>query len=84
MPSDEAGHQVPDQIPASQRLLRRELFALHLPNPKRIPADHAILAELSRELSGRDILNIFLNAIHAGSTNPDPEKCLVSSPDARS
>jgi hypothetical protein len=58
--------------------MRRELFALHLPNPKRVRADYAILAELSRGLSGGDILNICVNAIHAGSTDPDPDLWLVT------
>jgi hypothetical protein len=48
--------------------MRRELFALHLPNPDRVTADYAVLAELSRGLSGGDILNVCVNAIHAGST----------------
>ena len=54
--------------------MRRELFALHLPNHSRIEANLEILAGLSRGLSGGDILNISLNAIHAGSTDSDPEK----------
>jgi hypothetical protein len=43
--------------------MRRELFVLHLPNPDRVRADDAVLAGLSRGLSGGDILNICLNAI---------------------
>jgi SpoVK/Ycf46/Vps4 family AAA+-type ATPase len=58
--------------------MRRELFALHLPNPDRVKADYAILAELSKGLSGGDILNICLNAIHAGSTDEDPAKWQVT------
>ncbi len=54
--------------------MRRELFALHLPKPERETADYAVLAEQSRGLSGGDILNVYLNAIHAGSTDPDPER----------
>ncbi len=46
--------------------MRRELFALHLPNPDRVRADYAVLAEQSRGLSGGDILNVCVNAIHAG------------------
>lgn len=34
--------------------MRRELFALHLPNPERVRADYAVLAELSKGLSGGD------------------------------
>jgi hypothetical protein len=54
--------------------MRRELFALHLPNPDRVQADYAVLAELSRGLSGGDILNICVNAIHAGSVDANPAK----------
>jgi hypothetical protein len=38
--------------------MHRELFTLHLPNPERVQADYAVLAELSRGLSGGDILNV--------------------------
>jgi ATP-dependent 26S proteasome regulatory subunit len=58
--------------------MRRELFALHLPNPDRVQADYAVLAELSKGLSGGDILNICLNAIYAGSTDPNPAKWQVT------
>ena len=58
--------------------MRRELFALHLPNPERVKADYAVLAELSRGLSGGDILNVCVNAIHAGSTDADPVKWKVT------
>jgi ATP-dependent 26S proteasome regulatory subunit len=57
--------------------MRRELFALHLPNQDRVQADYAALAELSRGLSGGDILNICINAIYAGSTDADSEKWQV-------
>jgi hypothetical protein len=53
--------------------MRRELFALHLPNPDLVEADYSVLSELSKGLSGGDILNICVNAIHAGSTDPNPE-----------
>jgi ATP-dependent 26S proteasome regulatory subunit len=58
--------------------MRRELFALHLPNPDRVQADYAVIAELSRGLSGGDILNVCVNAIHAGSTDADSAKWLVT------
>jgi hypothetical protein len=58
--------------------MRRELFALHLPNPDRVEADYAVLAGISRGLSGGDILNIYLNAIYAGSTDLNPEQWLVT------
>jgi hypothetical protein len=54
------------------------MFALHLPNHSRIDPDFAVLALLSRGLSGGDILNICLNAIHAGSTDADPAKWRVT------
>ena len=66
----------PHQIPPSRR--RHALFALHLPNPERVRADYAVLAELSKGLSGGDILNICLNAIYAGSTDTNPERWEVS------
>jgi ATP-dependent 26S proteasome regulatory subunit len=58
--------------------MRRELLALHLPNPERVRANLRNLAEQSRGLSGGDILNICLNAIHAGSRDPDPAKWMVT------
>jgi ATP-dependent 26S proteasome regulatory subunit len=58
--------------------MRRELFALHLPNPDRVTADYAVLSELSKGLSGGDILNVCVNAIHAGSTDADTAKWLVT------
>jgi hypothetical protein len=58
--------------------MRRELFALHLPNPDRVTADYAVLSEQSRGLSGGDILNVCVNAIHAGSTDADPAKWMVT------
>ena len=58
--------------------MRRELFAFHLPNPDRVQADYAVLAELSKGLSGGDIMNVCVNAIHAGSVDADPAKWLVT------
>ena len=58
--------------------MRRELFALHLPNPDRVQADYAALSELSKGLSGGDILNVCVNAIHAGSVDADPAKWMVT------
>jgi hypothetical protein len=58
--------------------MRRELFALHLPNPDRVKADYEVLADLSRGLSGGDILNVCVNAIYAGSVDPDPAKSKVT------
>jgi SpoVK/Ycf46/Vps4 family AAA+-type ATPase len=54
--------------------MRRELFALHFPNPERVQADDSVLAGLSRGLSDGDILNVCVNAIHAGSVDADPAK----------
>jgi hypothetical protein len=58
--------------------MRRELFDLHLPNPDRVTADYAGPSELSRGLSGGDILNICVNAIYAGSVDADPAKWAVT------
>jgi len=56
----------------------RELFILHLRNPDRVEADDAVLAELSRGLSGGDILNVWVNAMDAGSTDVDSTKWPVT------
>lgn len=58
--------------------MRRELFALHLLRPERGLADCTVLAELSRDLSGGDILSICVNAIHAGNSNADSAKWWVT------
>jgi ATP-dependent 26S proteasome regulatory subunit len=43
-----------------------------------VRADYAVLAELSKGLSGGDILNVCVNAIHAGSVDADPAKWKVT------
>jgi hypothetical protein len=48
------------------------------PNPDRVTTDYAILAGLYKGLSGRDILNVCVNAIHAGNTDADPAKWVVT------
>ena len=58
--------------------MRRELFALHLPNPDRVQADYAVLSELSKGLSGGDLLNICVNAIYEGSVDLDSAKWSVT------
>ncbi len=58
--------------------MHRELFAMHLPNPDQVKADYAALSELSKSLSGGDILNVCLNAIHAGSVDANPERWQVT------
>jgi hypothetical protein len=58
--------------------MRRELFTHHLPNPERVTADYAVLAGLSRRLSGGDILNVCVNAIYAGSVDSDSTKWAVT------
>jgi ATP-dependent 26S proteasome regulatory subunit len=57
---------------------RRELFTLHRVNPDRVTADYAVLAGLSRGLSGGDILNVCVNAIYAGSVDSDSAKWVVT------
>ena len=58
--------------------MRRELFALHLPNLTRVEGDLGALAAASTGLSGGDILNVCLNAIHAGSTDDDPARWKIT------
>ena len=58
--------------------MRRELFSLHLPNPERVTADYAVLAEPLRGLSGGEILNVCVNAIYAGSADADSAKWTVT------
>jgi ATP-dependent 26S proteasome regulatory subunit len=58
--------------------MRRELFALQLPNQDRMQADFSALADLSRGLSGWAILNICINAIYVGSMNPNAERWMVT------
>jgi hypothetical protein len=67
---------LPFRLPGAST--RRELFALHRVNPERVQADHTVLAELSKGLSGEDILNGCANAIHAGSKVSDPPKWAVT------
>jgi hypothetical protein len=43
-----------------------------------VEADFAILAELSRGLSGGDILNICVNAMHTGNVDSDSAKWAVT------
>ena len=58
--------------------MRRELFALHLPNSERVTADYEVLAGLSKGLSGGEILNVCVNAIYAGSVDSDSAKWAVT------
>jgi SpoVK/Ycf46/Vps4 family AAA+-type ATPase len=58
--------------------MRRELFALHLPDLARVEAELGTLATASTGLSGGDILNVCLNAIHAGSTDDNPARWKVT------
>ena len=58
--------------------MRRELFALHLPNNGKVEANFEILAASSAGLSGGDILNISLNAIHVGSVDEDSGKWKIT------
>jgi hypothetical protein len=67
---------IPFHLPGAST--RRELFALHRVNPERVQAEDTVLAELSKGLSGGDILNGCVNAIHAGSKVSDPPKWAVT------
>jgi hypothetical protein len=54
--------------------MRRELFSLQLPNPDRVEADYAVLAGLSKGLSGGDIL-----AANFGPLSPHRKSSFTSS-----
>jgi ATP-dependent 26S proteasome regulatory subunit len=43
-----------------------------------VQADYEVLAELSKGLSGGDILNVCVNAIYAGSVDSDSTKWAVT------
>ncbi len=58
--------------------MRRELFAVHLPNPDTVTADYAVLAELSHGLSDGYNLDACVNAIYAGGLVADPSKWKVT------
>lgn len=58
--------------------MRRELFAMHLPNLDRVQADLAAVAIEAKGLSGGDILNVCVNSIYAGSTVEDPARWKVT------
>jgi len=44
----------------------------------RVQTNFTVLAALSRGLGGGDILNISLNAIHAGSLHPEPAQWKIT------
>jgi hypothetical protein len=67
---------LPFRLPGAST--RRELFALHRVNPERVQAEDTVLAELSKGLSGGNILNGCANAIHAGSVDPNSPKWAVT------
>ena len=52
--------------------MREAIFRSHLPSIGRVSADLRNVAMSARGLSGGDILNVCLNAIHAASVDPDP------------
>jgi SpoVK/Ycf46/Vps4 family AAA+-type ATPase len=60
------------------RMMRRRLFELHLPNRTRIDADLLEVAKASKGLSGGDILNVCLNSIYAGSVDENPENWKIT------
>ena len=63
-----------------EALLRRvqRHIQFRLPNPERVKANLRNLALQSRGLSGGDILNVCLNAIHAGSRDPGSARWVVT------
>jgi hypothetical protein len=58
--------------------MHRKLFVLNLTDPEQVRAKYAILSDLSRRLSAGNILNVCVNAIHAGSLDPNPAKWSVT------
>ena len=52
--------------------MREKILRLHLPALDRTPADLNAVAVMARGLSGGDILNVCVNAMHAASVDPDP------------
>jgi SpoVK/Ycf46/Vps4 family AAA+-type ATPase len=58
--------------------MREKIFRSHLPSIELVSADLRNVAMMSRGLSGGDILNVCLNAIHAASSDPDPANWRLS------
>lgn len=58
--------------------MREAILRTHLPNLERVDADLRAVAIEARGLSGGDLLNACLNAIHAGSAEPDPARWRVT------
>jgi SpoVK/Ycf46/Vps4 family AAA+-type ATPase len=60
--------------------MREAILRSHLPNLERVDADLHSVAIEARGLSGGDLLNACVNAIHAGSADPDPANWKVTGP----
>lgn len=58
--------------------MREAILRSHIPNLERVDADLRAVAVEARGLSGGDLLNACLNAIHAGSADPDPARWRVT------
>jgi len=58
--------------------MRERLFRAHLPNPGRVTADLRSAAIKARGFSGGDIMNACLNAMHAASTDPNPDNWMLT------
>jgi len=58
--------------------MREALLRLHLPNAERVPENMRGIASAAHGLSGGDLLNVCLNAMEAGSLDPDPAKWRVT------
>ena len=54
------------------RAMRIQLFNLHLPKKEQVTANLATIGTESRGLSGGDILNVCVNAMHAASVPSNP------------
>jgi len=60
------------------RSMRKRLFELHLPKRAQVSANLATIAEESRGLSGGDILNVCVNAMHAASVSENSSEWKIT------
>lgn len=60
------------------RAMRRKLLELHFPKGQRVRADLGDIAREARGLSGGDLLNVCVNAMHAASEDENPQNWFVT------
>jgi hypothetical protein len=70
--------QRPNYVRLDKASMHGEFLFNRFPTPWRAKVDNAVLATLSRGLSGGDILKICVNAIRAGSGDADLAKWVVT------